>query len=179
MLFRPNFCANCGEKIERADWGLLVSRRFCAVCEAEFKGHDMIPRIVVGLGILTGIFGFGSYLNSGTASDARVLRQPAKLAGQSAPSAQIVSSNLTTERTQNVDPPAVNNIPPSSNSQSGAPITRQPAKRPNADEPASYCGAETKKGTPCSRRVKGNTRCFQHTGMPAMAAVERLSSKQQ
>ena len=85
MLFRPSFCANCGEKVERADWGILTSRRFCQVCESEFKGHDLLPRFVVVLGILLGVFGVGSYLNSGTASDARVLRQPAKLIEQCGP----------------------------------------------------------------------------------------------
>ncbi|HEY5446713.1 MAG TPA: hypothetical protein VIJ87_20095, partial [Pyrinomonadaceae bacterium] len=33
------------------------------------------------------------------------------------------------------------------------------------------CGARTKKGTPCSRRVHGKVRCWQHTGMPSMIPV--------
>ncbi len=36
------------------------------------------------------------------------------------------------------------------------------------------CGARTKKGTPCSRRVHGPVRCWQHKGMPAMLAQEKL-----
>ena len=46
--------------------------------------------------------------------------------------------------------------------------------KPVITEQGYYCGAETKKGTPCSRRVKGNVRCFQHQGMQAMAAAEKL-----
>src|ERR1043166_8751637 len=33
------------------------------------------------------------------------------------------------------------------------------------------CGARTKKGTPCSRRVHGPVRCWQHKGLPAMLPV--------
>jgi len=33
------------------------------------------------------------------------------------------------------------------------------------------CGARTKKGTPCSRRVHGKVRCWQHTGLPSMIPV--------
>jgi len=36
------------------------------------------------------------------------------------------------------------------------------------------CGARTKKGTPCSRRVHGPVRCWQHKGLPAMLPVEKL-----
>jgi hypothetical protein len=39
------------------------------------------------------------------------------------------------------------------------------------------CGARTKKGTPCSRRVHGPTRCWQHKGLPSMLPVEKLKVK--
>ena len=39
------------------------------------------------------------------------------------------------------------------------------------------CGARTKKGTPCSRRVHGPTRCWQHKGLPAMLPNEKLIVK--
>jgi len=40
-----------------------------------------------------------------------------------------------------------------------------------------FCGAETKKGTPCSRRVNANVRCYQHEGMPAMATGDKSKSE--
>lgn len=43
-----------------------------------------------------------------------------------------------------------------------------------AEEQLFACGAKTKKGTPCSRIVKGNVRCWQHTGQPAMLPKEKL-----
>jgi hypothetical protein len=40
------------------------------------------------------------------------------------------------------------------------------------------CGARTKKGTPCSRRVHGPVRCWQHKGAPAMLPLEKLRIKE-
>jgi hypothetical protein len=39
------------------------------------------------------------------------------------------------------------------------------------------CGARTKKGKPCSRRVHGPVRCWQHKGMAAMMTQEKLRIK--
>jgi len=48
----------------------------------------------------------------------------------------------------------------------------------NADDPAYICGARTKKGTPCHRRVHAaGERCFQHKGLPAMVSLEKLVVK--
>jgi hypothetical protein len=48
---------------------------------------------------------------------------------------------------------------------------------PVQDEKVYTCGARTKKGTPCSRRVHGPVRCWQHKGMPAMVSQEKLLIK--
>jgi hypothetical protein len=40
------------------------------------------------------------------------------------------------------------------------------------------CGARTRKGTPCSRRVHGPVRCWQHKGMPPMLPQEKLLVKE-
>jgi len=43
------------------------------------------------------------------------------------------------------------------------------------DEEVYICGARTKKGTPCHRRVhSAGERCFQHKGMPAILPLEKL-----
>jgi hypothetical protein len=41
------------------------------------------------------------------------------------------------------------------------------------------CGARTRKGTPCSRRVHGPVRCWQHKGMRPMLPQEKLLMKDQ
>lgn len=68
-------------------------------------------------------------------------------------------------------PPLVIERPVASASQTDAPPPTQP---PAAVEQASICGARTKKGKPCSRRVHGPVRCWQHKGMPPMLPAEKL-----
>ena len=45
------------------------------------------------------------------------------------------------------------------------------------EEDVYICGARTRKGTPCSRRVHGPVRCWQHKGLPAMLPLEKLKIK--
>ena len=181
MLFRPTFCAHCGERIERTEWRLWTSRRFCVVCESEYKGQDLIPRAVVGLGILIGIFGVGSYIKSGPPSDHRIARDPQRFVSkpepppigtvirQEAPPAPIVANTLPAQG-QVIPSPTVPPVPVYAPPPQYVPRVEQP-------EPAHYCGAETKKGTPCARRVKGGGRCWQHVGMPAMAVAAPIKTK--
>lgn len=51
--------------------------------------------------------------------------------------------------------------------------TRADAPAPLTEE-VYTCGARTKKGTPCARRVHGPVRCWQHKGMRAMLPQEKL-----
>lgn len=45
---------------------------------------------------------------------------------------------------------------------------------PDSHEVISICGARTKKGPPCSRRVRGTGRCWQHLGKKAILPPEKL-----
>ena len=171
MFFRPNYCANCGEKIERANWGVLTSRRFCQVCESEYKGQDLIPRVIVGLGIAIGLFGFGSYLKSAPGDDNGRLSsvQPRRFVEHQKGSKQIegrsqAGNNAADGSSTTANLNARNEASPASVRQD----LREAVTKTVSTEPTYICGAETKKGTPCSRRVRGKIRCFQHTGMPSM-----------
>ena len=169
MLFRPKFCANCGERIERTDWGIFTSRRFCLVCESEFKGQDLIPRAILIGGLLIGVLGFGSYLRSGTGAASQLaVRQSSKLLEQKPVETPAASQPIKAEA---LSAQTAASLPQTLSTQRAS---NQALKPVVADEPQYYCGAETKKGTPCSRRVKGNTRCFQHKGMPAMLPPDKL-----
>jgi hypothetical protein len=46
-----------------------------------------------------------------------------------------------------------------------------------SEEEVYLCGAQTKKGTPCSRRVHGPVRCWQHKGARAMMPQDKLRIK--
>ena len=49
--------------------------------------------------------------------------------------------------------------------------------QPLTVEEVYICGARTKKGRPCSRRVHGPVRCWQHKGEKAMLPQEKLRIK--
>ena len=59
--------------------------------------------------------------------------------------------------------------------QTGSGAVNEPAI---VEEKIYTCGARTKKGTPCSRRVHGPVRCWQHKGMPPMLPQEKLLIKE-
>ncbi len=51
------------------------------------------------------------------------------------------------------------------------------AQMPAPDDEVYICGARTKKGTPCSRRVHGPVRCWQHKGVSAILPLDKLIVK--
>jgi hypothetical protein len=52
------------------------------------------------------------------------------------------------------------------------------ASPPLTVEQTYQCGARTKKGAPCSRRVHGPVRCWQHKGAKPMLPQEKLIIKE-
>ena len=186
MFYKPTFCCNCGEKIDRIDWNLLTSRRFCQLCETEQKPHDLLPRVVVGIGVTVGLFGFGSYLQSGNIgkSDLQNLSRP--VAGQKrSPAPEIdrkaMSANSMTDTNSESSGSGENresNKLIAERSSVNAQSSQQTGiKNTTSDEPVYFCGAMTKKGTPCSRRVKSRGgRCWQHSGRTAAAETQKTSS---
>ena len=173
MLFRPSFCAHCGEKIERIDWGIFTSRRFCPVCESEFKGQDLIPRVIVGVGIGAGILGLGAYLRSDVHQATLVRPMAQQLVNRSTNSGPERSASEREPSNGNYDRPA-SHVAQNVNA---TPRTSPGAVRIESEGQLYHCGARTRKGTACSRKVKGNVRCFQHTGLPAMLPANELKVK--
>jgi hypothetical protein len=184
MFYKPNYCCNCGEKIERLNWSLTASRRFCEICQTDFVLKERLPQIFVGLMALIGIFGVGSYWrnseNQVNISSKQIAANTSNVS-KTAPN-QVSPSNLSATVRQT---PPTNNI--RSNTQIAPPIqslanksvVRQTESVPVAvAETLYYCGAATKKGTPCSRRVKGGGRCWQHQGQNALLPPEKLIASQ-
>jgi hypothetical protein len=180
MLFRPKFCTNCGSRIERETWLPWTSRRFCETCEIEFKGREWLLRFAVGITLLIGVVGFGT----GWFAGARTPEPRVSLKGEKPEAADKESkaappatdrgttSSLAAnpaQRTEGREPQPA----PLKQAASAPP----PVQQPFTAESVYHCGAETRKGTPCSRRVKDpNTRCYQHAGMPAMGGLEAKSA---
>src|SRR5687767_2545178 len=154
--YRPNFCCECGAKIVRLRWFVWTSRRFCDKClRALARAHWLQPSLTIVALIVFGV-----------------------LVGRGC---RRVPPPLIIERTAGLTPRA----------SSGANATNAGASQSNtgasqsdldtaqsATEQIYTCGARTKKGTPCSRRVHGPVRCWQHKGAKAMLPQEKLVIKE-
>jgi hypothetical protein len=179
MFYKPKFCCSCGEKIERRDWKVWTSRRFCELCETDYKMSDWIPRAVVLIGIMAGVFGLGSYLQKGE-KPLNITRNvsEANSAPDSLPAANAANiprnlrgnlSNASNSANQNGD----RSKEYSPSDQKTLPVQLEDQQNP-ATETVYVCGAKTKKGKPCTRLVKGGGRCWQHIGKPSMVPQEKL-----
>lgn len=167
MRYQPNFCNNCGEKIERPTPSVIDSTRFCDVCKHDFVFLRAAPFAFAALMAVCGIFGLGFYLQRGGEKSLSVSSKQfaATPPGAFKPSAN--SASPTGSQT---------NVVPSAAPASNPKVKPLPkASAPVAvEETVYFCGAATKKGTPCSRRVRGGGRCWQHRGQTAMLADEKL-----
>lgn len=165
MLYRPHFCCHCGEKIVRAKWTPLTSRRFCDFCAIEQKQHDLLPRAAAILLLIFGAAGITSYLGSGNSAAKRPTQRPPSSAESENGPAKLANTFKPVNRNV-ATPPAVfasNSSQPAANAKQLAPNTEP------STEPVYYCGALTKKGAACTRRVKTPGRCWQHLGQPLAA----------
>lgn len=157
MFYKPKFCSDCGEKVERTVWKPWTSRQFCELCETDHKMRDWLPRMVFALGILGAVFGLGTYLQR-PEKPLNIIR-----------TAQAAGPNGTTE---NGDPHPVRGPagPAEVSKTSDLNITNKEVSTAQTQNPAGdnvyYCGAGTKQGAPCKRLVKGGGRCWQHLGKP-------------
>jgi hypothetical protein len=172
FLYKPNFCAECGEKIERENWHFWNSRRFCDDCEPVYRMTRIVPLALFGAVILfAGIF-LG---NSGQRYVQTPLKEtqsslvekksppPKPQALAAKPAANAENSNVLVNPTPEPAPAESNtiNAAPKPVIQSNTHVEPRP-------EVVYTCGARTQKGTPCSRRVKEPGRCWQHMGKPSM-----------
>ncbi len=161
MLYRPSYCSNCGEKIVRANWQLWTSRRFCDVCVADNPAAEYGPKAVIVVALVSiaaatsSFFGNGSDKRQNAESESRAERPPT-IASLAATPMPVATPPVEAAKLQ---PTAIEK-----------PSVKQPVV---VTDITATCGALTKKGTACSRRVKGSTRCFQHQGMPSAAEIVR------
>ncbi len=184
MSYKPKYCCQCGEKVERTNWQPWTNRRFCELCETDFGLYDWIPTLVLALGLILAVVGIGS-LGRKQEKDLVVLSNQASDNLRNSNKAFIAQSNTTPNLNQITVQPSVtvkeNNSQPQIKSLADAAFkTNEKStsfeKQPNtAQEIVYFCGAQTKKGTPCTRHVKNaGARCWQHVGQPAMLPPEKL-----
>ena len=182
MSYKPNYCCECGDRIERASWTFSSSRRFCDLCETNFRHLDWLPKITAALAAVLAVVLIGIYFKKPEKSFSLLNNQSANFAANSnrnvnsqtvaVPNADLLNStasNIAVSAAQSKPANAASAVKPVEkvksfeNKSNGAP-----------EEPVYFCGSQTKKGTPCTRRVKGGGRCWQHAGQPAMLPPEKL-----
>lgn len=147
---RANFCVECGERLARRGWRARLGGRFCSQCSHRLGTSVVLrPLFVVAL-VAVIAFAFGRYLRP--AAPPLIIQRAANSPLPDSPAGP-----------DGVSRPGA----------SAASNQNQSAAIPN-DE-GYMCGARTKKGMPCKRRVHAvGERCFQHKGLPAMVPVEKL-----
>ena len=148
-MYRPNFCSECGARILRLHWHIWHSHRFCDQCARRFrKPRLVIPTVAALVFLATGLLA------------GRALRP--------APPPLIIE--------RRADSPLRDSEGPGNTPTRGSATAN--SQQIVAAEVVYICGARTKKGTPCSRRVHGPVRCWQHKGLPAMLPPEKLIVKE-
>lgn len=177
MLYKPSFCCQCGKKIERQKWSLWTSRRFCENCETDFRKEEfLIPGVLICLTLTSGLLAFGSFLQSPEKPLAVTTR---KIVRESSDNPANNRENLKNEFPEANRNPVNNNSRTAAFQKSGV-VSANSAKPPELQisvaETVYFCGAQTKKGTACSRKVKGSGRCWQHRGQPALLPKNKLAA---
>jgi hypothetical protein len=162
-MYRPNFCAECGTRIEREHWRPWTSRRFCPLCARRFQRKQLLLSAVAALalfslGLLAGRFQRPS---------------PPPLVVERAQPSSATPAVTQKSGTQATDDGAANDPQPAGSEPSYGPDGTANERPTDPTETVSICGARTQKGTPCQRRVRGTGRCWQHRGMPAIIPLER------
>jgi hypothetical protein len=148
-LYKPNFCCECGERVLRPRRRVWTSRRFCAACARRFRRAGLKGALLL----------------------AGVLFLPGFLLGRlSRPTPPPLVIERGTQAPLPLAPVPAPAKPPPAYGPDGT-----PSERPTEpDEVVYICGARTKKGTPCQRRVRGPGRCWQHRGRPAVLPPSKL-----
>jgi hypothetical protein len=158
-MYKPNFCAECGERIARVRWRVWTSRRFCPACDVRWRRR----RIATPLALAACLLSLGFVLGRAgrPAAPPLVVVRGGAAAGETA--ARVGDGDAAREGGAGQTPAP----------RYGADGT--PSERPTEPlEVVSVCGARTKKGTPCSRRVRGTGRCWQHRGKSAILPPQKL-----
>ncbi|HEX7955498.1 MAG TPA: hypothetical protein VF508_01060 [Pyrinomonadaceae bacterium] len=156
-MYRPNFCCECGERVARARWRVWTSRRFCPPCGRRFRR----VRVGVAAAVACVLFGPGFLLGRLVSPKPPPLVVERGGAGLS----PLPAAAAEPGRAGVVDAKPAPAYGPDGTA----------GERPtDPEEPVYICGARTKKGTPCQRRVRGPGRCWQHRGKPAILPPSKL-----
>lgn len=152
-MHRPNFCVECGERLAGRGWRARLNPHFCRDCARRLGSSGWLKPVAIIMVVAVSAFTFGRY--SRQAAPPLLIQRAANSPLSDSPVNPNDASRATTRKERSATNPVV-------------PVS-------NIDEPGYICGARTKKGTPCHRRVHAaGERCFQHKGMPSLVPLSKL-----
>jgi hypothetical protein len=173
MFHRPNFCCSCGEKIERIEWHIWTSRRHCELCETEHRFDEWLPRVTGIFLVFFGFFGVGAMIG-GSRKVPDLVHSPVAMARERARAAPRTEVPIPQEVVRSGVPEGAKDPAVQAPASDGGRGSRTIETVPETQEHYYYCGAETRKGTACTRKVKGGGRCWQHKGREAILPESEL-----
>jgi len=141
-MYKPNFCAECGTKLLRLRWHFWTSRRFCEHCARRLLKARLTSAVLMTLALVSVGYVAGRVWRPAPPPLIIERRSDSPL-GDGAPARSTLQAATTAGNT----------------------VEAQASSPAPVEEAVYLCGARTKKGTPCSRRVHGPVRCWQHKGI--------------
>jgi hypothetical protein len=154
-MYRPKFCAECGAKIIRLRWHFWTSGKFCQHCSPRFTRKQFNRLLITGVGVFS----------LGIAVGQAARTAPSPLVIQRNQNSILAADLGKASRRVQVD------------GSSGNVATTDTTNSLTSNDVVYSCGARTRKGTACTRRVHGPIRCWQHLGLPATLPQEQLRIK--
>ncbi len=136
-MFPTKFCSLCGEKIKPNRLGAFSFTAFCRSCKKQAR-YTRFALAAIFISLLVGGFFVGR---------ATTPRQPFTFIGEPL-DLQMAPNSQASEPT---DAPAKNH--------EASTVKPTPSSE---DEALAMCGAPTKAGRPCRRKVRDSGYCYQH-----------------
>jgi hypothetical protein len=132
------FCSECGTRLKVKRRRVLPFRSFCPECSPHYHRMRLllvaVPLVCAAIG-----FSIGHYTT---------VREPFYLIGTPV---DLSTNSVPASSVGNVDAYAGGNT-----------SLRQPERMLTPSAAGTVCGAQTKSGKPCRRKVKGGGHCWQH-----------------
>jgi hypothetical protein len=174
-MYKPNFCAECGGRVARLRWRVWTSRRFCDGCERRFRRGRVVRPLLACVVLLGAGFTAGRALRP--APPPLVIERSAPAAATHARQLSTASGAASGKGTDAAATAATGAAGATGERPHAAAYGVDGTETERPTDPAeivSVCGARTQRGTPCSRRVRGTGRCWQHRGRGAMLPAAKL-----
>jgi len=148
-----NFCVECGERLARKGWRARLGSGLCNHCAQKLGRFASLRSLLVIALIVAAAFVIGRQMRP----------SPPPLIIQRAGNSPLSDAPVEFEQAPRLAKAANTSTQVANQSVS------------SSDDLVYICGARTKKGTPCHRRVHAaGERCFQHKGMPSLVPLSKL-----